>query len=445
MIVQKFGGTSVANAQVMDKVLDLALREIDRAPLLVASAMSKVTDTLISIRDNAVSGSILEAQKEIEALHTRHRATAEVFLSGEILEAGVSALDKLIEELSGLVRGLFLLRECTLRSSDAVVSFGERLSTTLLFYRARERGMDCEFLDAREVLFTTEEFTNATPIYSTTNQAIQERVKPRAGHLIITQGFIGRTLKGVTTTLGRGGSDFSATIFGAALKAEEVQIWTDVDGIMSCDPRIIPEAHTVESISYEEAAELAYFGAKVVHPSTIQPAVELGIPVLVKNTNNPDGKGTVIKRIEKKNGLLALAGKKRVILININSSRMLNAYGFVSRIFNIFEKHKTPVDLIATSEVSVSVTIDNPENLERIVQDLSEIGSVSAEPEKSILCLVGRGLWRDPVFLSRVFKALGDVPVRMISLGSSDINLSLVLSEKMLDNALKNLHREFFN
>lgn len=444
MIVMKFGGTSVANPQLMDKVLDIAVGELSRAPVLVSSAMSKVTDTLLSIKEKAVRGEIEEALKEVEALNTRHTAVAEAFLSGENLSQAVSSLEKMFEELSSLVRGLYLLRECSPRSSDAVVSFGELLSTALLAFRAKERGIESAFIDARDFIVTTEEFTSASPVYSKTNKAIAEKVKPRPNFLIITQGFIGRTEGGVTATLGRGGSDFSATIIGAALKAEEVQIWTDVDGIMTCDPRIIPEARTVKEISYEEAAELAYFGAKVVHPSTIQPAVELGIPVYVKNTNNPGGKDTVIKRINTKNGLLALAGKKNVILINISSSRMLNAYGFLSRIFSIFERHKTPVDLIATSEVSVSVTIDNPANLEGIVKDLTEIGSVSAEPEKAILCLVGRGLWRDPVFLARVFRSLGEIPVRMISLGSSDINLSLVLGDKMLDNALKSLHGEFF-
>lgn len=444
MIVMKFGGTSVGSPQVINQALDLAVLELPRAPVLVASAMSGVTDTLLALKDQAVKGGIADARKNLDELYVRHNEAAEAMLTGNLLSGARKRIDRLFEELSGLVRGLYLLRECTSRSSDAILAFGELLSTTLLAYRARERGIACDFADARDFILTTEDFTAASPIFSKTSRLIQEKLKPQPGFLIITQGFIGRTEKGVTATLGRGGSDYTASIIGAALKAEEIQIWTDVNGIMSCDPRVVPEARTVESISYEEAAELSYFGAKVVHPSTIQPAVELSIPVLVKNTNDPKGSCTVIHKKNEQKGLLALAGKRNVTLINITSSRMLNAYGFLNRIFSIFEHHKTSVDLIATSEVSVSVTIDNTAHLEGIIHDLSEIGSVNAEPEKAILCLVGRGLWRDPVFLTRVFRSLGNVPIRMISLGASDINLSLVVPDKMLDNSLRTLHGEFF-
>jgi len=258
------------------------------------------------------------------------------------------------------------------------------------------------------------------------------------------QGFIASTSGGATTTLGRGGSDYTATIVGAALRAEEVQIWTDVTGIMTADPRIVETARTIDQMSYREAAELAYFGAKVIHPSTIQPAVNLGIPVWVKNTFRPDDAGTKIVPSIPGSGLKAIACKKGITLVSISSSRMLLAYGFLRRIFEIFEKYLTPVDLIATSEVSVSVTIDNPAAVNNIARDLSEIGTVGVEAEKSIICLVGQDLWKDTVFLARVFSSLKSTPVRMICLGASDINLSLVVPVESTEESVRSLHDEFF-
>jgi aspartate kinase len=269
-------------------------------------------------------------------------------------------------------------------------------------------------------------------------------LKPRPGRLAVLQGFIGSTPEGATTTLGRGGSDYTATIIGAALKADEVEIWTDVNGIMTSDPRIVKNARTISQISYKEAAELAYFGAKVIHPATIQPAINLGIPVWVKNTFRPEEEGTKIVPRIPANGLKAIACKKGITLINVSSSRMLLAYGFLRKIFETFEKHQTPVDLIATSEVSVSMTIDNPSSVNAIKKDLEEIGTVGVEADKSIVCLVGQDLWKDTVFLSRVFQCLKSTPVRMISLGSSDINLSFVVPESNTEDCVRRLHDEFF-
>ena len=444
MIVMKFGGSSVANPEVIDRVLDIASREIGRGIVLVASAMGKTTDRLVAAKEAAMLGDLEGSKAMLDDLHAYHRETAEAFLTGEFREAALGRIGGYFTELRSLVHGLALLRECTPRSSDAVLSFGELLSTAIIASRARERGIACELSDSREFMITTEDFTGAVPRYDLANPRMREVLRPRPGHLVIAQGFIGRTETGVTTTLGRGGSDFTATIIGAALDAEEVQIWTDVNGIMTCDPRIVPEARTVARISYEEAAELAFFGAKVVHPSTIQPAVEKGIPVLVKNTRDPEGRDTVITRIDEENGILALAGKKNITLVTVVSSRMLNAHGFLRRIFAVFERHRTCVDLVATSEVSVSMTIENTANLDGILRELSEIGAAHAEQDKAILCLVGRGLWKEPSFLVKAFGALGDIPVRMISLGSSDINLSLVVPGKMMDNALRALHEAFF-
>jgi aspartate kinase len=444
MIVLKFGGTSVQNAQMMDATLSIAERQLDRAPVLVSSAMSKVTDQLQEIAKLVGEGKETDAVAILAGIDTRHRECARSFLTGEHLSRCESDVSLVHAELRAIMKALCMLKEWSKRSNDAILSFGERLSTIILAHRGRERGIDTELLDSRELIKTDDNFTSAAPIEDLTNKLIATQVKPRPGLLCIMQGFIASTTGGATTTLGRGGSDYSATIIGAALRAEEVQIWTDVSGIMTSDPRIVKGARTIDQISYREAAELAYFGAKVIHPATIQPAVNLGIPVLVKNTFCPDDAGTRIISGIPRNGLKAIACKKGITLVNINSSRMLQAYGFLRRIFEIFEKHQTPVDLIATSEVSVSVTIDNPAAINAIARDLSEIGTVSVEAEKSIICLVGVDLWKDTVFLARVFSSLKTTPVRMISLGASDINLSMVVPIEATEESVRNLHDEFF-
>ncbi len=444
MIVMKFGGTSVQDATAMDRTLAIAEARLPRAPVLVASAMAKVTDQLQQVARLVGEGKQPECDALIAALEERHAACAREALAPAHRDRCLADLATIFEQLRALTRALAMLKEWSNRSNDAILSFGERLSTTILFHRARSRGMDAELFDARELVKTDDNFTAALPIEDLTAAAIGTRVKPRPGSLAITQGFIASTTSGATTTLGRGGSDYSATIFAAALKAEEVEIWTDVNGIMTADPRIVPSARPITTISYREAAELAYFGAKVIHPSTIQPAVNLGIPVRVKNTFEPDHPGTEIVAACSGTGVRAIASKRRITLVSVSSSRMLLAYGFLRRIFEIFEKHQTPVDLIATSEVSVSVTIDNPSALDRIARDLSEIGTVGVEAEKSIICLVGPDLWKDTVFLSRVFTSLHEVPVRMISLGASDINLSLVVPEPATEESVRSLHAEFF-
>jgi aspartate kinase len=444
MIVMKFGGSSVQNREMIDQALTIAEKQLNRSPVLVASAMGKTTDKLVRIADTAKDGDWDGALRLLNELKDFHDAAVQECTTSSNRLRVSARIDSLFTECTSLIKGLSLLRECTQRSRDAVLSFGELFSTAIIHGRALERGMDAELLDSRDFIRTDDEFTHANPLYEETSSLVQEFVKPSPGKLLITQGFIARTRNGVTTTLGRGGSDFTATIIGAALGASEVQIWTDVNGIMTTDPRIMSKAKTIESISYEEAAELAYFGAKVIHPSTIQPAVEKGIPVLVLNTKDPDGPKTVIEKASGTRGLRAIAGKKSIILIHVTSSHMLNAYGFLSRIFAIFERHKTPVDLIATSEVSVSMTIDNDESLDRIVTELGSIGMVEVERGKSIICLVGNDLWKDSPFIARVFQTLNSTPVRMVSLGSSDINLSLVVPEEYLETAISKLHLEFF-
>lgn len=443
MIVMKFGGTSVQNNIWIDKALNIAESQLDKAPVLVSSAMGKTTDCILELIELAEAGRMEESLRPFEELKSIHIKAAYSFLSKDNLKECEEKLNVLFNDFISFLKGLSLLKECSARSRDALLSFGERLSTTIISHRAIERNIATTLLDARSFMLTDENFNTAIPRMEETIKLIKNKVKPETGKLIVTQGFIAATENGVTTTLGRGGSDYSAAIIGSALDAEEIQIWTDVNGIMSSDPRFVKGVKTIDSITYAEAGELAYFGAKVVHPATIQPAVGNKIPVLVKNTGNPEHPGTTIEHNLSGTGLKAIASKKGITLINITSSKMLNAYGFLSRIFGIFENHKTPVDLISTSEVSVSITIENSDSLEAIIEDISAIASVSVEQGKSIICLVGQDLWKDSRFISKVFASLEDTPIRMISLGSSDINLSVVVPQEKTDSTIQTLHDAF--
>ncbi|MDA3810911.1 MAG: aspartate kinase [Spirochaetaceae bacterium] len=444
MIVLKFGGSSVGNAQKIDRVLDIALSQIDKSPVLISSAIGKTTNTIEEIINYAVEGNKEKAFHLTDQIRDLHLNIAEQFLRGGIFESTHGDILELITQFSSLVKGLSLLHECSPRSRDALLSFGELLSTRIIASRAIERGINTEFLDSRELIITDENFNAAIPDRVMTDKMIQEKVKPEPGKLIVAQGFISSTERGVTTTLGRGGSDYTATIIGSALSAEQVQIWTDVDGVMTSDPRYIKGAKTIKSMTYSEAGELAFFGAKVVHPATIQPAVRQQIPVWVKNSHNPEAPGTAILPAVADKGVKAITGKKTVTVVSIASSNMFNAYGFLKNIFTIFDRYKTSVDLISTSEVSVSMTIENREFVDKIVEELEEMGTVTVEFNKAIICLVGQDLWKDSVFVSRVFSSLNGTPIRMISLGASDTNLSIVVPEVKMIETIQSLHDEFF-
>lgn len=445
MVVMKFGGSSVRDASMIRRVLQIARTRLDQAPMLVSSAMGKTTDALLEIADLAVAGEGERAFARIDELERSHERAAAELVPGENGAGVARAVTALFGELRSLTQGIYLIRECSPRSRDAVLSFGERLATLVITAAARETGMDAELLDSRALIRTNAEFGSASPDMDETTRLTRERVSPRAGHLYVAQGFIGATADGVTTTLGRGGSDYTATILGAALDAESVEIWTDVDGIMTSDPRVIPEAQTIPSISYDEAAELAYFGAKVVHPYTILPAVRRAIPVWVKNTGHPDQTGTRIQTTTEGTGIRALASKSDITLITVQSSRMLNAYGFLRELFAVFDRHRISVDLVATSEVSVSMTVDRDVDIAPIIAELEPLGEVSVEREKSIICMVGRGMFQQAGLLASVFDAIDPVPVRMISLGSSDVNLSIVISRADTERVLRALHSRLFS
>ena len=437
MIVMKFGGTSVESAEAIERVTGIVKSRLARKPVVVVSAMGKTTNRLLKIADLAVSGQREEALRELIALRDYH-----------LRESGMErTIDEHFQELSELVRGLAVLGELTPRSIDAISSYGERLSSYIVSLAFAHFGMKAEHVDARRVIVTDQRHTQAAPLYSQTYARLAREIRPLAkDRIVVMGGFIGATEDGVTTTLGRGGSDFTAAIVGAGLGAEEIQIWTDVDGMLTADPTILSGGHRVKIISFAEAAELAYFGAKVLHPATVIPAVEKNIPVLILNSRRPEVEGTriVSESVPCKNTVKSIACKRKITLVNVHSTRMLMAHGFLKRIFEVFERFETPVDMVATSEVSVSLTIDNTRRLAEVCAELRQFSEVSVEESQAIVCLVGDNIRYTPGVAARVFQALESVNIRMISQGASLLNLSFVIAEADLKRAVESLHREFF-
>ena len=447
MIVMKFGGTSVESAAALRRVVEIVRAHLERRPVVVVSAMGKTTNGLLAVASEAARGRRAQALQRLAELRRFHLAEG----LAPAAEAERAELEQLIEEhfreLAELVGGLSVLGELTPRSLDAVASYGERLSSRILAAALRGAGVPAEAVDARRLIVTDRRHTQAAPLYAQTYGRLASAIPPLArDRVVVLGGFIGATEDGVTTTLGRGGSDFTASLVGAGLEAEEIQIWTDVDGMLTADPNLVPEARRVKTISFAEAAELAYFGAKVLHPATVLPAVEKNIPVLILNSRRPEAPGTriVAETVACSNPVKSIACKRRITVVDVHSTRMLMAYGFLRRIFEVFDQCETPVDLLATSEVSVSLTIDSTERLEEICARLREFAQVGVEQGQAILCLVGDNIRYTPGIAARAFGALSDVNVRMISQGASLRNLSLVVSEQDAPRAVQALHREFF-
>jgi aspartate kinase len=437
MIVMKFGGSSVESAAAIDRVASIVERFLDRRPVVVVSAMGKTTNRLDAIARTAAAGNRDSALAQLAELEDYHRKEA-----GDLPE-----LRTHFAELGELVRGLAVLGELTLRSIDTIWSYGERMSSLVVTEHFRERGIDAVHQDSRKYIVTDNRHTQASPMYPETYARLCTDVAPIAArHVVVMGGFIASTLDGVTSTLGRGGSDFTASLIGAGIGADEIQIWTDVDGILTCDPRILPGGHRVKAISFAEAAELAYFGAKVLHPATVQPAIEKNIPVLVLNSRRPEAGGTriVADRVPCRNPIKAIACKQNITAVHIRSTRMLMAHGYLRRIFEVFDRWETPVDMVATSEVSVSLTIDDTTRLDRIESDLREFSEVSIEEKQAIVCLVGDNIGFTQGIAGRVFHSLNGTNVRIISQGASLLNLSFVVAGTDLVRAVEALHREFF-
>jgi len=435
----KFGGSSVKNAERISNVAGIIKSRLDKNPVVVVSALGGITDMLIETADNAFEGK--DTDKLLNEIKERHHSTLRDLGLGETL------VDGDLKEFEDLINRIKSVKEVTLETMDHVQSFGERMSSKIVAAHLTKIGIEAEAHNAYDVGFVSnDDYGNAEPLEET-EKKLREHLSNKKAVPVIT-GFIAKNKAGKITTLGRGGSDYTAAIVGAALNSEEIQIWTDVNGVMTTDPKIVKEAKTIPEISFDEASELSYFGAKVLHPKTIIPAVEKNIPVRVLNTYEPDNKGTVIlKDAATEKGIAkAIACKKDVILMNIVSLRMLNAHGFLAKVFDVFAKYGKSVDMIATSEVSISLTVNDDKNIDKIADELRKIADIKIEKDKSIIGLIGEGMKKTPGIAGKLFSVLGEnnINIEMISQGSSEINIGFMIKSEDAEKTVRLLHKEYF-
>ena len=448
MIVLKFGGTSVGDAEAIARTGRIVATRADHGAVVVVSALAGVTNALIALAEQAAKGHLIGALGSVESLRARHMEQATLLLGeGERATETIAELSAMADELAHLAEALATLGDLTPRSLDAISSFGEKMSSLLCVAAFQQQGIPAVHVDACTVMITDATFNRAEPQPEAIADACRQSVLPlvREGKVPVLGGFIGSSqTTGITTTLGRGGSDFSASLFGAAMRADAIEIWTDVDGMLTADPRVVPESKVLEQIAFDEAAELASFGAKVLHPNTIAPAVRLGIPVYVLNSRRPEGKGTKITFEAPKRSVTAIAGKNDVTLIKVGSPRMLLTEGFLRSLFDVFERHRTSVDVVATSEVSVSLTVDDASQIDVIVSDLRRLGDVTLERNRGIVAVVGGAIAQGGHAMSLALEAMGDVRVHMLSLSATGINLTMVVDDDQVQPAMRRLHAAFF-
>ncbi|HTX74700.1 MAG TPA: lysine-sensitive aspartokinase 3 [Terracidiphilus sp.] len=451
LVVMKFGGTSVEDPAAIDRTAKIVAGRVaaGKKPVVVVSAMARVTDQLLRCASSSAQGDRTGALAISSRLRSRHRDTACALVKNP-KEASTLAnwIDRKFDQLDEILRGLAAILELTPRISDLIVSYGERLSSRMIAAAFAERGVNAAHVDARDVIVTDSQYQKAIPIDAIIEKRAAEKIHPlvQEGKVPVLGGFIASNEAGITTTLGRGGSDFTGALIGGAMHAEAIEIWTDVDGIMTSDPRVCPDALRVKVISFEEAAELAYFGAKVLHPATILPAVKKNIPVLVLNSKNPANEGTRIISLAPhcKSPFKSIAVKKKLSIIDVVASRMLMTHGYLKEIFTIFDKYQTPVDMVSTSEVSVSLTVDSNDKLPLIAAELSKLADVKYEGKKALVCMVGEDIRGQNGMAARVFAAIRHINVRMISQGASEINMSFMIEEDDADEAVRSLHAAFF-
>lgn len=451
-IVMKFGGTSVADPAAIRQVTRIvADTAASGAPLaVVVSAMSGVTNDLLTLCELAPAGDLQAVERALAAIQRRHREAIDDLVSDKpaAFEDVREAVAHECDQLRTVLGSIAVLREATPRAIDRVAAAGELMNSRIVTGALQAAGLDARWLDARDIIVTSSGHP-AMPLSGPIRQRASARVPPlhAAGAVVVMGGFAGATEGGITTTLGRGGSDFSASLLGSALDAGEIQIWTDVDGMLTADPRVVAGARPVRELSFDEAAELAYFGAKVLHPSTILPAIERGIPVRILNTMHPENAGSVISARPgaRAEPLAAIACKRGITVVDVTSSRMLEAHGFLRGVFDVFDRHQTSIDVVTTSEVSVSMSVDDDRRLAAIEEELREFGAVRIDRNMAIVSAVGDALLRDPSIAGRVIAALEGVPLRMLSQAASRRNLTVVVDEASAGRAMSRLYDEFFS
>lgn len=433
MKVLKFGGTSVGSPERMRSVADIIVNGDSK--IVVLSAMSGTTNDLVEISSLLFKNENDAATEKINILEAKYyEVVKELFNSEEQMTAGEELVRAHFNYIRAFTQDMFTIYE-----ERAVLAQGELLSTALFHFHLKERGV-------KNVLLPALDFMKLDLDNEPDTTYISEHIAKSLGQhpedtLFITQGFICRNQYGEIDNLKRGGSDYTASLIGEAVNADEIQIWTDIDGMHNNDPRVVENTSPISRLSFDEAAELAYFGAKILHPASVRPAADKGIPVRLLNTMDPGADGTVIARESEGEGIKAIAAKDGITAIKIKSGRMLLAYGFLRKVFEVFETHKTPIDMITTSEVAVSLTIDDAERLEDIKEELSKFGTVEVDSGLTIVCVVGNFIAESKGHAKAVFDSLADIPIRMISYGGSKHNVSLLINEEHKNDALRALHQ----
>ena len=444
MIVMKFGGSSVADASRLKHVASIVKTQLAKKPVLVLSAMGDTTDHLLEAADMALK----EGKVDVKGVEKLHQETVKALKLTEVQKE----IAILLDELSRLLSGIALIRELTPRTKDYLVSFGERLSVRIAAAYLKSINMNAKAFDAFDTGFLSNSNYTQAELEKESWELIPEKILPLIkGNVVpVVTGFIAKDDKGRITTLGRGGSDLSATMIAAACKADEVQVWKDVDGILTADPRLVKNARPVEHVTYDEAAELAYFGAQVLHPRAMQPCMKTGTPVLVKNSYNIDAPGTRIEHAsaapKKSPPVRAITSKHKVTLVDIVSTRMLGQHGFLAEVFSIFAKNNISIDMVATSEVSVSLTLDTAFELTEVKKELSKVASVEVKTGKAIVSIIGNVKLSSEILVRsfRICQLLG-VTVQMISQGASKVNISFIVNDTEAAEVVKALHMEFFD
>jgi len=439
-IVMKFGGTSLEDAVAIHRAAQIVRQRLAHKPVVVVSALSNVTDQLLETGRLAAKGQLPAANELLQNLQRRHEEVVLQSTSPAQAELLRAQLEADFGRLRQIVGNAAAGGELTPRLQDHLLSFGEMMASRIVQAAFTHAGLDAVWVNALDCIVTDAAHTQATPLWEETDEKLRSELLPllAANRIPMLGGFIGTTLDGIPTTLGRGGSDFTASIVGAAVQAGRIEIWTDVDGILTTDPKLCPEARRVPTMSFEEAADLAYFGARMLHPAAITPAMRKNIPVWVLNSRNPEGKGTeIVAHPPEECSIKAITAKKGVTVVDVQAVRWF-APELLREIFEVFERHQYGMDFLSASRGSLSLLVTSTDALPRIAEELKGLATVRWESEKVLLCL------RQPEIASQVFRALSEVDLRMFCQGASERNISFLVDEAQAEDSLRKLHRLFF-
>ncbi len=447
VVVMKFGGTSVQDAPAIQRLIEIVRSRSAVRPIVVVSALARVTDQLLEAGQAAASGRLGAALEIVRSIYVRHEALADLLVGGPDYGKLDGRLREEFRELESLVQALECSRELDPKAQDRLLGFGERFSSVLVCEALREAGLNAVHLDAQNCIVTDDKHGQASPIWDLTNQRSCEVVGPvlERNMIPVVGGFIAATIDGEGTTLGRGGSDFSASILGAALGAGRVEIWTDVDGVMTADPKLCPDARVIRKMSFEEAAELAHYGAKVLHPATMAPAMRENIPVYVLNSQRPNGEGTeIIARASSLKRVSAITAKRNVAAVEVSSRRGIDSV-LLGQVFAAFDQQSCAVDVMAASLGHIYLLVGSAAALPEIAAKLRDVAEVKWETRRALICLVGEKIRREPEVASRAFAAVSDLDVRVLCQGASDRTISFLVEESKAQESVQRLHRAFFS